>query len=248
MNMEMVGTNDAFDAMQASKFIVVDHWRVKIENVSRHLRNQGSWARNMFLVLDAANQTSILKEIAHFGLKLVQGISAIQAERNSNNKAALDFGIPVMPFQLVEMAPCDFINLVLDPYRSQLAKFWPDEKIDLIERHQQELFNAYKRELGSKLLIDKQDHTTFFNTRWDDLKGRFEHLRMFCDGLANAFANITSVESDFSILKWEKDDFRQSMMNLTLEGIFQAKQRRVVMGIPVSTGFDDAVGPNRTSN
>ncbi|CAK9238270.1 unnamed protein product [Sphagnum troendelagicum] len=208
MNMELVGTDDAFDAMQASEFIVVDHWRVKIENVSRHLRNQGSWARSMFLVLDAANQTSILKEIAHFGLKLVQGISAIQAERNSNNEAALNFGIPVMPFQLVEMAPCDFIDSVLDPYRSQLAKFWPDEKIDLIERHQQELFNAYKREPGSKLLIDKQDHTTFFNTGWDDLKGRFEHLRMFCGGLANAFANITSVESDFSILKWEKDDFR----------------------------------------
>ncbi len=248
MNMELVGTDDAFDTMQASEFIVVDHWRVKIKNVSRHLRNQGSWARNMFLVLDAANQTSILKEIAHFGLKLVQGISAIQAERNSNNEAALDFDIPVMPFQLVEMAPCDFIDSILDPYRSQLAKFWPDEKIDLIERHQQELFNAYKREPGSKLLIDKHDHTTFFNTGWDDLKGRFEHLRMFCGGLANAFANITSVESYFSILKWEKDDFRQSMMNLTLEGIFQAKQRRVVMGIPVPTGFDDAVGPNRTNN
>jgi hypothetical protein len=175
-------------------------------------------------------------------------ISAIQAERNSNNEAALDFGIPVMPFQLVEMASCDFIDSVLDPYRSQLAKFWPAEKINLIERHQQELFNAYKREPGSKLLIDKQDHTTFFNTGWDDLKGRFEHLRMFCGGLANAFANITSIELDFSILKWEKDDFRQSMMNLMLEGIFQAKQRRVVMGIPVPTGFDDAVGPNRTSN
>jgi hypothetical protein len=77
MNMELVGTNDAFEDMQASEFIVVDHWRVKIENVSRHLRSQGSWARNMFLVLDAANQMSILKEIAHFGLKLVQGISAI---------------------------------------------------------------------------------------------------------------------------------------------------------------------------
>jgi len=58
----------------------------------------------------------------------------------------------------------------------KLAKFWPDEKIDLIEGHQQELFNAYKREPNSKLLIDKQDHTTFFNTGWDDLKGRFEHL------------------------------------------------------------------------
>jgi hypothetical protein len=77
MNMELVGTNDAFEAMQASEFIVVDHWRVKIENVSHHLCSQGLWARDMFLVLDAVNQTSILKEIAHFGLKLVQGISII---------------------------------------------------------------------------------------------------------------------------------------------------------------------------
>jgi hypothetical protein len=71
---------------------------------------------------------------------------------------------------------------------------------------------------------------------------------MFCGGLANAFANITSVESYFSILKWEKDDFRRSMMNQMLEDIFQAKQRRVVMGIHVLTRFDDGVGPNRTSN
>jgi hypothetical protein len=60
-----------------------------------------------------------------------------------------------MLFQLVEMAPCDFIDSVLDPYQSQLEKIWPDEKINLIERHQQELFNAYKKEPGSKLLIDK---------------------------------------------------------------------------------------------
>jgi hypothetical protein len=66
--------------------------------------------------------------------------------------------------------------------------------------------------------------------------------------LANAFTNTTSVESDFSILKWEKDDFRHSMMNLTLEGTFQAKQRRVVMRIPVLTGFDDGAGPNRTGD
>jgi hypothetical protein len=104
-----------------------------------------------------------------------------------------------MLFQLVEMAPCDFIDSVLDPYRSQLAKFWPDEKIDFIEQHQHELFNAYKREPGSKLFIDKQGHTTFFNTRWDDLKGRFEHLQMFYDGLVNAFTSTISVKLDFSI-------------------------------------------------
>jgi hypothetical protein len=71
MNMELVGNNDAFKAMQASKFIVVDHLQVKIKDVSCHLCNQGSWARDMFMGLDAANQTSILKEIAHFRLKLM---------------------------------------------------------------------------------------------------------------------------------------------------------------------------------
>ncbi|CAM6012093.1 unnamed protein product [Sphagnum balticum] len=106
----------------------------------------------MFLGLDVADQMSILKEIAHFGLKLLQGTLVIQAERNLNNK---DLAPLVMPYQLVEMAPCDFIDSVLNPYRSQLAKFWFDEKIDFIERHQQELFNAYKKEPGSKLLIDK---------------------------------------------------------------------------------------------
>ncbi len=242
MNVELVGTNDGFEAMQASEFIVVDHWRVKIEDVSHHFHSQGSWARDVFLGLDVANQTLILKEIAHFGLKLVQRISTIQAEHDSNNEAALNLAPLVMPFQLVEMASSDFIDLVLNPYRNQLAKFWPDEKIDLIERHQQELFNAYKKEPGSKLFIDKHDHTMFFNTGWDDLKGCFEHLRMFYGGLTNAFTNTTSVELDFSILKWEKDDFLQSMMNLTLEGIFQAKQRRVVMGILVLTRFDDGDG------
>jgi hypothetical protein len=65
----------------------------------------------------------------------MQGISAIQAERDSNNKTMLDLTLLVMPFQLVEIAPCDFVNSVLDPYQSQLAKIWPDEKIDLIEQH-----------------------------------------------------------------------------------------------------------------
>ena len=39
------------------------------------------------------------------------------------------------------------------------------------------------------------------------MKGRFEHLRMFYGGLANAFANTISVELDFSNLKWEKMTF-----------------------------------------
>ena len=66
---------------------------------------------------------------------------------------------------------------------------------------------------------------TLFNDAWDVMPHRFNALRAFCGGLATVFANTTSVESDFSILKWELDEFRTTMMHLSVEGIFQAKQR-----------------------
>ncbi len=46
--------------------------------------------------------------------------------------------------------------------------------------------------------------------------------------LATVLANTTFVESDFSILKWELDENRTALMHLSLEGIFQAKQRLVL--------------------
>lgn len=54
--------------------------------------------------------------------------------------------------------------------------------------------------------------------------GRFHILRDFNGGIATIFANTASVESDFSILDWEKDAFRLSITDLSLEGILQCKQ------------------------
>ena len=37
------------------------------------------------------------------------------------------------------------------------------------------------------------------------------------------FTNIVSMESDFSILGWEKEEYRLSLTDLSLEGIIQSK-------------------------
>jgi hypothetical protein len=73
-------------------------------------------------------------------------------------------------------------------------------------------------------IINKHNHTTTFNDAWDCAPGRFERLRSFYDELATMLANTTSVESNFLILKWELDENRTTVMHLSLEGIFQAKQ------------------------
>ena len=56
------------------------------------------------------------------------------------------------------------------------------------------------------------------------MNGRFEILRDFCEGIATVFVNTASMESDFSILGWEKDKFRLSITDLSLEGVMHCKQ------------------------
>jgi hypothetical protein len=72
-----------------------------------------------------------------------------------------------------------------------------------------------------------------FNDTWDAVpqQARVERLRAFLGGLATAFVNTTTVESDFSILKWEMDEFHTCLMYLSLEGIFQTKQRPILQSL-----------------
>ena len=53
---------------------------------------------------------------------------------------------------------------------------------------------------------------------------KFSVLRDFCGGMASIFPNTATVESDFSILGWEKDEYRKSLTDLSLEGIIYCKQ------------------------
>ena len=64
--------------------------------------------------------------------------------------------------------------------------------------------------------IDQHEIRTFFNDAWDVAPGCFKSLRSLCRGLASAFANTTTVESDFSILEWEMNPNRTCLMHLSL--------------------------------
>jgi hypothetical protein len=53
---------------------------------------------------------------------------------------------------------------------------------------------------------------------------RFPTLRQFCGDLASTFPNTATVESDFSVIGWEKDEFRKCLTDFSLEGIMHCKQ------------------------
>ncbi len=190
-----------------------------------HIKDQGTWVKDLYLSLDQGDQLDLLRDIALYALHLVSGLSIVQAERDFRNNAAAELAPPVFPQQLIKMRTSKFIEDVLDPRREMLMAAWGQERVDRVEDEHRALVAMCRSSASFQASINGHTHQTMFDDAWDDLLAKtFVHLRSFCDGLVTAFANTTSVESDFSILKCEKDSFRQSLTALSVEGIFQTKQ------------------------
>jgi len=104
-----------------------------------------------------------------------------------------------------------------------IAVVCPD--VNQTEADHRDLLNLYASYQILRVTINRHTIETSFDDAWDYAPGRFDHLQSFCGGVATVFPNMTSVESDFSILKWEMDENHTCLMHLSLEGVFRAKQR-----------------------
>ena len=159
--------------------------------------------------------------------QLIDGIVEIQSEyHNSNNTLATDdwYTIPpVMPHELIHLRGAAFTKIVIK-HLQQLNSFWDASKIDLLEFQHKELCHEYQSQPLFAQALNACDYNTTFEAGWQIVAGRFSVLRDFCGGIATAFPNTATVESDFSILEWEKDAYRMSLTDLSLEGILHCKQ------------------------
>ena len=78
-----------------------------------------------------------------------------------------------------------------------------------------------------KSALDSESSVHSFEADWALVEGfglEVQVLRDFCGGIATVPANTATVESDFSILGWEKDEYRKCLSDLALEGIMHSKQ------------------------
>ncbi|CAK9259892.1 unnamed protein product [Sphagnum jensenii] len=158
-----------------------------------------------------------------YTMMLIVDLNGVKAEHDDANQS-LNLDVPpVLLSVLVKLRHGPFVRKVLDPYREHLTKFWSPQNIDQIEVDHCALLKVYNTDNVLRVAINNHGIITMFNDAWGCASGRYEHLCSFCGGLATMFANTTSVESNFSILKSEMDTNRMALMHLSLEGIFQAK-------------------------
>ncbi|RLO03123.1 hypothetical protein DYB28_008036 [Aphanomyces astaci] len=218
-DLELIDPDDAV-AEEHDTFVRFETMRIRTDHLIILIEDQGSMARDCFLRLDVADKATVLKQIVAYAETLVIGV---HAERDDNNLPREQDAPPVLPGQLVGLRPAHFICNVLDPHHERILCFWSDVDIDEVEENHRQLVAAYNNDPILRSTIDEHDNSATFEDAWDVAPHQWLHLRAFCGGLATIFRNITSVESDFSILKWEMDP-----KHLSLEGIFQANQRVVL--------------------
>jgi hypothetical protein len=72
--------------------------------------------------------------------------------------------------------------------------------------------------------LQKQCIATSFKDSSAVCQNRFICLQVFCGGLATVFPGTTVAKSGFSVVHYEKSTNRQSGSDISLEGIFHAKQ------------------------
>ncbi|KAH6578257.1 hypothetical protein BASA61_003987 [Batrachochytrium salamandrivorans] len=156
-------------------------------------------------------------------VQVADGIYSIVAERDSSNQPADELP-QVLPHQLVKIDLRVFNRIHLGQM-FRLEKRLSSAQIHQIGKDFVDLLRAYREEPVFKASIgDCDDSDTDFAKGWKVAGDRFPALCQFCGDLASAFPNTATVESDFSIIGWEKDIYRKCLTDFSLEGILHAKQ------------------------
>ena len=89
----------------------------------------------------------------------------------------------------------------------------------------------YQRNGTIKAALDACTSKTSFEGGLGILGTQFQKLKRLCGGFASVFPRTSTVESDFSVIGWEKNEYRTALTDFSLEGILQCKQYEVLTKI-----------------
>lgn len=179
--------------------------------------------------MPAEDVSKIVAAVARMLVDAAAGIDDILGD-GRDNEAVSDEVPPVMPFELAKVDTRSFVKLLQTQRPRLLRKFSEQEIEDMSSEFVQFKRAAREEPVLAEALKDSEQQfnksisRNDFAAGWGVVDNRFPTLQNFCGGLASVFPNTATVESDFSIIGWEKDDTRMDLTDFSLEGILHCKQ------------------------
>jgi hypothetical protein len=225
-------TPDEAAVLVLQEFVVIGGRQVSYNDLTGFIQDQGIFASQTLFALEPEERTEVLYAFGEILLSIVNGLSSIEALRNEVNNASTEGMPPCLPHELLALKPRDVVQLILK-FHDRLLASWNQNAIDLIVDQHKKLLNVVIKEPRLQTALARHSEQTDFSEAWrtPSIKDRFPELMEFCGGLASPFPNTATVESDFSVLKWEKDLHRSNLTPFSLEGIIHCRQIRTLLKI-----------------
>ena len=145
------------------------------------------------------------------------------AERNEDKKAYIGAAPSVLTNQIVRILPRK-LSVYLQRHWGRLDYTFSIEEIENIGRHNKALCDLYCRQPDAESSIESFDEGVAYRDNWNGLHNTYLLLERFVGGLAIIFPGTSTVESDFLVVKYEKNRNHMSLSDESLEGILHAKQ------------------------
>ncbi|KAI2502195.1 hypothetical protein MHU86_12247 [Fragilaria crotonensis] len=211
---------------------------MRLDDAHHFIDNCGSFVMERLQKLSAPEDggnlleyAQVLKSVGRMFVDLINGVDSIQAERDSSNASADYLVPPSTPSQLQFMSNRDF-SILLQQQRERLLHTWQSTEIDALEEQFDDMKQLLAQDARIKAIIENEKVLTSFAEAWAPFDSkRFDPLKLFFGGLATIFPGTATVESDFSLINWEKDDYHSSLTDFSLEGILHSKQYFELLGI-----------------
>jgi len=214
-----VTDNDIDDSFEASS---AGTYAVPVRKVQDYIEDMGLLVRPTLQDMTQESLTGLCTFLAREIAMLLQHVSEITVERDANNTGTSTYP-SILPYGLANMRGKEFSELLV-LHANRLASTYSDQEVEEIEEDFHQLKFAYQFEDRTRYIINKQKDLSNFKECWAPLFKRFTKLHNFVGGFATVFPGTSSVESDFSQLKWSKDANSSSLTDFSLEGILHSKQ------------------------
>ena len=210
--------------------VACGRFAVSFDDVSAFLEDLGLAVVDMLDNLSLLERNKVVRAFAKLFVGMVDGIARITPQKNNEGAYGREFP-PVLPHELASTRGRDFTTLMREQ-RGRLRASMSETEVDKICEEHVQLVEAVGREIDLRELLQTFSSETGFEDGWKHLEERFPALCRFAGGLATIFPGTSTVESDFSLVKWERDEHRQHLSTLSLAGILHAKQFEKVQSIP----------------
>src|SRR5216117_53791 len=141
--------------------LVFRRFSISHESVIEVIYDQGLFIRETYDNLDDIEQNRIICAVRNLVLSIVDGIIAIQAERDSENRPTDDIPL-VLPHELIKLRTGEFGINVLARHLPQLRQTWTEDQIAQIERDHRELRETHQRDHLLQSRLKECDYNTTF--------------------------------------------------------------------------------------